>query len=229
MKALSKIIATLCCFSLCVGFICLAVGMVAYSRWFYNHQFEINNTSEDVGLSNEDLGRLRDGWIAYFSGRSDTLQIEVSFHGGPPTPFYNDDELSHMEDVKVIFLAVRTLGWVLMSVGVVLLAASIFTNRTKKDRMKTFSFGSILGCAVFLTIGITLGIVIAVNFEDFFILFHEIFFPQGNWQFSTPMVAILTESLFMDAAIYILCIGVSFTILLLASGIVVKALERKTG
>lgn len=220
----ARVFAVISCFFACVGFLCLSVGMVAYSPRFYENQFVKNNTSERVGISDEDLQRISDGIIKYFSGASDTLQIKVSFDGGLPKNFYGDDELSHMADVKVIFLAVRALGWILLSVGVVVMTVILVV---RKDKKGILNFGAIWGSATLLALGILLGLIIAVNFDAAFTVFHHIFFPQGNWQFNSPMIMVLQSSLFMDAAVYILIRGAAFAIALLAAGILLKVFKPK--
>lgn len=201
--------------------------MVAYNPHFYADQFKKNDSANRTGISEEDLQRLAEGWIAYLSGRSDTLQNDVSFDGGLPRPFYSEDELSHMKDAKVVFLAVRTLGWILLPVGAVTMLALILT---RSDRKRIFSFGAIWGSASILILGALIGIIIALNFQAAFTVFHNIFFPQGNWQFpaSSAMIQLLPGGLFMDAAVYILIKGIAFSVSLLACGFLVKLIRERS-
>jgi len=202
-----------------IGVLCLAVGAVAYNPRFYSRQFSRGNTSENVNLSKDELKQISDGWIAYFSGRSSDLQIQIS-----GKDFYDEDELSHMKDARAIFLAVRTIGFVTLGIGIIGLSAILVF---RKDRRKLFSFGAIWGSSVLLLLAAVIGIIMAINFTRAFEIFHEIFFPQGNWQFNTLMTQILTERLFLNAALYILAIGGTFTVGLLMSGLTTSFVYRR--
>ena len=98
-----------------------------------------------------------------------------NFASGNGTPMYAADEQAHMRDVQVVFygfvaLAVASLVFVLTAVA-----------RAPRDasRWRALSRGGVW----LVGFVIVLGVFAATAFEAVFTLFHEIFFPGGNWSF----------------------------------------------
>ena len=72
-----------------------------------------------------------------------------------------------------------------------------------------------------------LGVAVAIDFNRAFALFHKLLFPQGNWEFISPMTVVLNGRLFMAAAARILLGSLAFAVALLAGGFVLwKAKQR---
>ena len=97
----------------------------------------------------------------------------------PPQPgrFYTADEISHMTDVRRVFDGAK-----------ILIPAGLFVMAIRLQRARAHSAEAMLRlirdgaiAAGVATAGI--GIVAALAFEQAFLLFHEVFFPQGNFLF----------------------------------------------
>ena len=90
-------------------------------------------------------------------------------------PFYTDAEQAHMRDVRVVLY-----GFLLLAlVSAVFVVASLIRRGRDAARWKAVSRGGI-----WLIVGIVvLGVFAFVAFDTVFTLFHEIFFPGGNWAF----------------------------------------------
>jgi integral membrane protein (TIGR01906 family) len=90
-------------------------------------------------------------------------------------PFYSEAEQSHMRDVRVVLY-----GFLLLAlVSLVFVVASLIRGARDAARWKAVSRGGI-----WLIVGIVvLGVFAFVAFDTVFTLFHEIFFPGGNWSF----------------------------------------------
>ena len=98
-----------------------------------------------------------------------------NFAAGNGAPMYAADEQAHMRDVQVVFygfmvLAVASLVFVLAAVA-----------RAPRDasRWRALSRGGVW----LVGFVIVLGVFAATAFDAAFTLFHEIFFPGGNWSF----------------------------------------------
>jgi integral membrane protein (TIGR01906 family) len=104
---------------------------------------------------------------------------EFSFRGisaldvGPS--FYTDAEQSHMRDVRAVFY-----GFMVLAVAsLVFVVAAVRRARRDAGRWTAVARGS-----VWLVVGLLIvGIFAFVAFDDVFTVFHEIFFPGGNWAF----------------------------------------------
>jgi len=97
----------------------------------------------------------------------------------PPAPgrFYTADEISHMSDVRGVFDGAKLL-----------IPAGLFVMAIRLQRARTRSAEAMLrlirdgAVAAGITIA-AIGIVAAFAFEQAFLLFHQVFFPQGNFLF----------------------------------------------
>ncbi|MGH2406696.1 MAG: DUF1461 domain-containing protein [Candidatus Limnocylindrales bacterium] len=89
--------------------------------------------------------------------------------------FYDDAEASHLRDARAVLygLALAVL------VGLVILAAGYVRRR----RDPAFWRSVARGAGVLAAAAVIVGAIFLVAFEAAFTLFHEIFFPGGNWSF----------------------------------------------
>ncbi len=61
-------------------------------------------------------------------------------------------------------------------------------------------------CRILLILGGGIGILAAIDFNQVFVWFHQIFFSQGNWQFDpreSRMIDVMPEGFFADMALFI--------------------------
>lgn len=209
---------------LVVGIMFSTFAAVAYNRAFFRMEYRLNDTAKALKLSDTELERLTDKLVRYFSGRDDSLQTYVTFSGdSEPEPFYSEDELSHMADVKVIFAAVNRMTVACIFIPAIILIAVLLLDKRKARHLE---LGSLIGSAFILLFFIALGLYVAVDFEGGFVVFHKIFFPQGNWSFSSDMIILLPETLFLHATIIILCGGIVPAVALLTFGAVKRKKQK---
>jgi integral membrane protein (TIGR01906 family) len=118
------------------------------------------------------------------------------YANGDCNRFYNDREIQHMLDVKVVLWKVLNV-WVIASILTVLsIGALFYFHQIAALR------GALLGGA-----GVTLVILLAIvtyllaDFNDFFIQFHGVFFAAGTWTFlfSDSFIRLFPEKFWEDA------------------------------
>jgi integral membrane protein (TIGR01906 family) len=95
----------------------------------------------------------------------------------PPGRFYTADEISHMSDVRRVFDGVK-----------ILIPAGFFVMAIRLQRARARSVVAMLHLvrdgAIAAGVAVAaIGTVAAFAFEQAFLLFHEVFFPQGNFLF----------------------------------------------
>ena len=138
---------------------------------------------------------------------------------------YTESGKAHFEDCKVLF---DLDTWVMLVSGAILLAALILkkTNVIKADKLKGFDFyfyGGVLG----VVIPLILGIIIAINPDAAFTIFHKIFFPgKENWNFNwnkDQIIRILPFQFFMNCAALIGVIWLGFS----AAAVTVSSVRHK--
>ncbi|HRF49119.1 MAG TPA: DUF1461 domain-containing protein [Anaerolineales bacterium] len=95
-----------------------------------------------------------------------------------PDYFYNEREVSHMVDVRVV-----TAGALQVWVGALIVAALAVVGLAQWGPVGALRGALMLGAG--LTIVLYLGLVayIAINFDSLFVTFHKIFFADGTWTF----------------------------------------------
>jgi integral membrane protein (TIGR01906 family) len=97
----------------------------------------------------------------------------------PPEPgrFYTTDEISHMTDVRGVFDGAKLL-----------IPAGFFVMAIRLQRARAHSAEEMFrlvrdGAVTAGVVVAALGLIAALTFEQAFLLFHEVFFPQGNFLF----------------------------------------------
>ncbi|MEN8240354.1 MAG: TIGR01906 family membrane protein [Chloroflexota bacterium] len=154
---------------------------------------------DNYGMSQEERLGMASFALAYLLNAEDiTFLEEVSFADG--TPAYNDRELRHMVDVKVLTQSVLK-GWY-WSLGVFAgLAAWAWFGGWWNDFRKMLSVGGVftvvlLGTLVFL---------VFLNFNQVFTSFHHLFFEGDSWLFlySDTLIRLFPIRFWQDAFTFV--------------------------
>jgi len=125
-------------------------------------------------------------------------------------------ELCHLTDVRIL------LGNSLLLSFTITIVSAIIITLTRKTQ---FARHSLLAAGIVcLAIPIVLGFFLLFFFQPTFVLFHEIFFPQGNWQFSpeTLLISTLPERYWQAA-------GLLWMGLFMINGFILTTLSRFCG
>jgi integral membrane protein (TIGR01906 family) len=100
-----------------------------------------------------------------------------AFDGPDGQPFYDVSEREHLRDARVLLWVFLVLGLVSATAIALALVRCDATNRRS-----TWRSVSRAGATTAVTV-VVLGIVSLVAFSSLFTLFHQVFFPAGNWSF----------------------------------------------
>ncbi|MEO8398049.1 MAG: TIGR01906 family membrane protein [Chloroflexota bacterium] len=112
---------------------------------------------------------------------------------------YEADELRHMRDVKA--LAQIAFGVAFLA-GVLGIADGVFLFRRSRASLRG---GLFYGAVVTLALVVAIVVVALVDWEGFFVGFHELFFKNGTWYFPTSdtLIRLFPEQFWFDAALAI--------------------------
>ena len=165
------------------------------------------------------------GWTSE-QVRSATGSILADLFLGPPSfaaavngqPILDAAEHSHMVDVRNVVLP----SMVILGVAVALLAALFATSR----RRAWFWHAIAVGSGALTVVGVVVGVAVLFFFDAAFLLFHLVFFPQGNFSFD-PRTQRLTQ-LFPDQFWTETAIAIAVVGLLIAASMTVVA-SRQAG
>lgn len=118
---------------------------------------------------------------------------------------YTTNEVSHLEDVKGVMNLIDYLFYFRL----IIITLIITYYRKNKDQLKKlFKCG---GITTLISIGLIL-LFVLISFNTTFTIFHQIFFPQGNWLF--PIDSLLIQTFPIG-----FFIGISVKIFLLTMGL----------
>lgn len=194
--------------SLTLCIISAAVIITLNFRPLYYMDMDFYNLPEVTGYSEEEIRANYDTLIAY---NSVFYQGELEF----PTLPMSEEGRIHFVEVKRIFVFIQA---VLFPLSLLCSLSGIcFLKQQKPAYLKLTS-------VLNLALPAVLGILIAINWDRFFVLFHKLFFNNDYWIFdetTDPVITLLPDGYFMHCALMILGI-------LIASSILCFILYRKT-
>ncbi|MEV7649028.1 TIGR01906 family membrane protein [Arthrobacter sp. NPDC089319] len=123
-----------------------------------------------------------------------------------------DSEVSHMADVKAVFLAAMIAGAAMLILAVVCV---VYLARRYHGGVRR---GLFAGSAATLILVLVLGVLGALNWQQFFTDFHRIFFADGTWTFyvDDTLIRLFPAQFWMDSGIVIALLVLMVSSLVLA-------------
>ncbi|MDP7544579.1 MAG: TIGR01906 family membrane protein [Anaerolineales bacterium] len=124
---------------------------------------------------------------------------EERFEDG--APLYNERELRHMQDVKVV--TGRVL-WVWRGALLFALTAGVALARQPATR-PLLRAGLMAGAAIVVVAVVVLLAYVLLNFNSFFTNFHRVFFESGSWMcsYSDTLIRLFPLRFWSDVALLI--------------------------
>ncbi len=215
MKITHRLFGFLYSIALILILLVTAFDVACYADYgFFQKEYEKYGVLNDLSMEMDDVMDVTRHMMDYLRGREESMQIRTTVDGREQD-FFNDQDLFHMAEVKDLFLGmfrIRTGAVVVLVLSLLVLFATKADGRTM---FRCFQ-GSLL---FFFALIAVLGLAIAVNFSQAFVLFHHLFFDNDLWLFDPAtdlMINMLPEGLFMDFAVRIL--GFFSLLLLLCEG-----------
>lgn len=149
-----------------------------------------------AGISEEDLVRVDAALAECLKGDADALDFEIEVFG-QVQPVFNEKELIHMEDCRLLFELLRSVMRIACGLGLAAVAGGIVLLRDGR-RVRLASWFAPL------VIVVPLGVFAAWAVCDFnaaFNFFHEVLFTNDLWllDFKTDLlIRICPSSMFMN-------------------------------
>lgn len=163
-------------------------------RPLYYFDMKQLNLSEVSGLSEDEIRENYDALIDYNS----------MFYDGNlefPSLTMSEPGRIHFEEVKRIFVFVQ---W-LCILSFLSAAVCIYFHFRGKKGWKFLKATSVLT----ILVPLALGVLIALNWDQFFVTFHHLFFNNDYWIFDPaldPVINILPDTFFLHCALMILAL-----------------------
>jgi integral membrane protein (TIGR01906 family) len=177
-----------------------SVSSAMNCRWLYQYGFNKHDVSQVTGLAPAELEKAADSLIKYFNSDEEYISVTVAKDGKPLTLF-NEREVAHLKDVKGLFhIVYRVLQGTLLY-ALIYIGLSLFWWRDKRLARGLFG-GSILTLVLMLG----LGIVIALDFDQFFLQFHLFSFANDFWMLNPAtdyLIMLFPQGFWFDATLFI--------------------------
>lgn len=174
-------------------FLSIGVIFTVNFRPLYYLDLKLLNIPETSGYPKDEIianyNALIDYSSPFFKGNLSFPTLEASPSG-----------IQHFKEVKDIFMIFYALG----AFSLIVAAAIIIYKSRKRDisYLAVSSFVSII-------LPVVLGLLLAIDFDTAFIVFHKIFFNNDYWIFdpiTDPVINILPAAFFLHCAILIIII-----------------------
>ncbi len=198
--------------SLIIIVLLLSVEIPTFCIPFYKYEYRKNNTAQVVQVSDDGLTKVTEELLAYMRGSRPELDVKAIIDGRT-REFFNEIEREHMRDVRGLFangFVIKNIALLTFIISLVLL----FAIKTKPALLLARLYRFFTAAVLLLSAAVAL--IVRLDFDRAFIVFHEIFFTNDLWILDAStdlLVNIVPIEFFIDIAIFILVIF--FTTLLI--------------
>jgi integral membrane protein (TIGR01906 family) len=224
MKALRLPVRLL--FTLCLPVLIFtaSIALAFNSPSLYKYGFDKYNISGVTGIEETELEKAARGLIGYWNSVQEPIAITV-MKDGQPFSLFNEREIVHLRDVKVL---VR-LDYTAMGVaGLYCLSYLVFIMRSKRPgSRREAALAGLGGSLVALGLLCLMGIAALTNFSGFWWQFHLLSFANDFWLLDPRtdyLVMMFPEGFWFDSVIAIA--GVSTALAVFTGGLSWAVLKR---
>ena len=217
MKIFQRTLATIISITAIVILIITAFEIGAYSDYsWYEKAYEKYDVLDDLEMKMQDVMHVTEEMMSYLRGNREALVVHTIVDG-EEQEFFNDREKAHMVDVRKLFVGglwTRRIAVLIFVLAVILLA------KTKSDWKRLLPKSILIGFGVFVGIVGIVGVLVATNFNKYFLLFHKLAFRNELWLLNPEtdlLIRMLPEGFFFDM---VARIGIIVLVLMLISVII---------
>jgi integral membrane protein (TIGR01906 family) len=192
-------------------FLALTTIFPLISPYFLRFQYARPDIPPSVRFSAEERHAIAEA-AAHYLVSGEEIDYLANLRDDEGSPLFNERELTHMVDVKVLLGQAARLDIVL---GLLLAASLGILLSQKETRRRTPSY-LLIASLVAPALAIAALIVVPLQFRWFFEEFHHVFFVGDSWLFlrSDTLIQLFPEQFWFDAlqAWLLLAIGISVLI-----------------
>jgi len=167
--------------------------LLLFNPWFISVEQARNDVPARLATSQAEVDRVTGAMLCDLLLACDDFGERLD---GASQPLLTDAERSHMRDVSRL---VRLLVAVWIAAAVLAIALLVVLRRDRRRiGLALLAAGGLVG-----TLAVILAGVFAVAFDQAFLAFHEVFFPQGNFLFGpdSNLLRLFPEGFWFDASL----------------------------
>jgi len=172
--------------------IALAGPLALFNPWFVSLEQARNGVPGRLATTQAEVDRVTGAMLCDLVFGCDDFSERID----PTTPLLTDAEISHMRDVAHL---VRAL-WIALLIAIGLVIASLVALRREPRRAGMVMLWTSAGVGI---AAIAAGGFFALDFDQAFLTFHELFFPQGNFLFGpdSNLLRLFPEGFWFESAL----------------------------
>jgi len=185
---------------------------------FFSWQYNRLDVAETIQVEQVELMRVTGELLDYMRGRRDSLEDIYATVAGVERRFFSDIEIRHMIDVLDLY----NIAFLVRTIAFFTLIALVFGMALLKYRVLFVLSHCCRGVLVgFLTLVALLTLIISIDFNHAFNIFHEIFFSNDYWILD-PRVDLLINMVPLEFFIHI-AIFIALLMLALCAAVITAA------
>ena len=192
----------------------------------YEALFDRHSVAARTGITPEGLREVGRQIQDYFAGDAEPLRVRATVDG-VERDLFGADEVSHMGDVKQLFLLTFSVQGA--SAMFLLLVTGLAAYAFRRAVWGVLAVW--LRRGPFITAGViaTLGVAALVAFDPLFTLFHNIAFPQGNFLFprTADLVRVFPFGFWRDMTLLIGAMTLLETAALYGAGLLLRRVATR--
>lgn len=209
-----KLRATLIALTVPLTVVMIAIRAVASAPFLWLEYHRPGFPEDSYGYYLVERMRLGSYGVDYINNFAPREYLARLTTGADNTLAFTEAEVNHMHDVK----------WVLLIATVAVAAlflVTLFSSISLRERAPgTIRRSLFVGTWITLGLIVVLGVVGVFGWEWLFTTFHQVFFPQGNWEFSvrSSLIRLYPPQFWIDAAIAVaVLVAAQITLLLVTT------------
>ena len=217
MKIFQRGLTTIISITAILILLITAFEIGAYSDYgWYERTYKKYDVLDSLDMEMTEVMHVTKEMMAYLRGNREDLVVETNV-AGEEQEFFNEREKAHMVDVKNLFVGglwIRRIAILLFVMAVLALI------KTKADCKRLLPKCFLIGCGVFIGIIGVAVVLIASDFNKYFLMFHNIAFQNDLWLLNPEtdlLIRMLPEGFFFDM---VMRIGIIILLLMFISTVI---------
>ncbi|MGB7595316.1 MAG: TIGR01906 family membrane protein [Erysipelotrichaceae bacterium] len=191
-----------------------SIDVFSLDRAFFLSEYKKLDVAADIGVSEADLVKSTDVLLGYLRNTRKDLNVTVTIDG-TPRQMFNQKEIDHMVDVKVLYrnaILFRNLSLIIGSVIGVLMFAMY-----RRKAIRLLSRGIVNASIVFGVILAFVAVYASVDFYGFWTQFHQLFFRNNLWLLdpNTDNLILMVPEPFFFALVFRIVGGFTLSLILI--------------
>ncbi len=177
-QAFTLALLVLSLMAMMLGLALLGLEHVALDERRYDRYQAELDVYDDVGVSMADLQAVQHNMARYLAnGATDDQLNRVLTLRGAEQPIFNEREMSHMHDVRALFVLARHVKLWSQGIGLALLVAAL----TMIQHRRIIAFSGLMALGLWLAAALVVAASCGFDFSALFIRFHELLFRNDLW------------------------------------------------